>query len=549
MLGSPLTIGKLCRRRAVRLGVIAAVGAATLGLAPAAHAAETLYQLSGAELFAGPADEADATFASLTISGTTGNPAAIDVQPSTGDLFLLTLTTASPFTGQLYKVDVGTGAATPLPSSIALGTSNPGDADIDFDPTTGVLRFVDAIKQNLRLDPTTGALLGTDTALARAPGDPHAAVPPSVGAAAYDDPASGGATLFDLDNAGNPSFLLRQGSPGGSPSSAATGLLSTIATTGFSAASPETPLGLDISSVTGDAYASRSVSTIFSPFPDADIFRLNLADGTAKIVGFPGLTTDIALAPTSRLDLAAADSDTTEGAPATVTVTRSGPGLAKGTVTVAYATSDGNALAGSDYTPESGTLTFAPGETTKSFTVPTLDDTAVEGREALLVTLSAPTGDKLGGATTGRDRSVVTIEDNDSAPPGQTGATPPPNPPPGLFGVELTHTSFTAKHRAAFRYVLTKAATVTISITGKASGRVSAKKCVAPTKRNAKAKTCTIALKGTVTARGKLGDNTTKVPAGLGGKALAKGTYKVTLQARDPAGQKSAVRKLSFKVL
>ena len=45
------------------------------------------------------------------------------------------------------------------------------------------------------------------------------------------------------------------------------------------------------------------------------------------------------------------------------------------TVTVAYATSNGTATAGSDYTAASGTLTFKPGMTLQVFDVPLFDDT------------------------------------------------------------------------------------------------------------------------------------------------------------------------------
>ena len=67
-------------------------------------------------------------------------------------------------------------------------------------------------------------------------------------------------------------------------------------------------------------------------------------------------------------------------------------------VTVDYATSDGTATAGSDYTASRGTLTFAPGETTKTVPIPVLDDAIDEGEETMRLTLSSPSGVKLGDA-------------------------------------------------------------------------------------------------------------------------------------------------------
>src|SRR5262249_30541930 len=94
-------------------------------------------------------------------------------------------------------------------------------------------------------------------------------------------------------------------------------------------------------------------------------------------------------------------------------------GGTSGAVSVHYATSDGTATAGSDYTAASGTLTFADGEASKTFTVTVLDDTLVEGNETVTLTLSNPTG----GATLGSPASVVfTIVDNDSS----TGVVLPP---------------------------------------------------------------------------------------------------------------------------
>jgi|GEM_PF-1105988 len=94
---------------------------------------------------------------------------------------------------------------------------------------------------------------------------------------------------------------------------------------------------------------------------------------------------------------------------ATFTVTLS---AASGqTVTVNYATSNGTATAGSDYTATSGTLTFTPGQTTQTITVPITNDTIFEGNENFNVVLSGATN-----ATIADNTGVGTIVDNDLAP-------------------------------------------------------------------------------------------------------------------------------------
>ena len=94
----------------------------------------------------------------------------------------------------------------------------------------------------------------------------------------------------------------------------------------------------------------------------------------------------------------------------TFTVSRTLGNVANGSVT--FATSDATATAGSDYTETSGILTFGPGETIKSFTVPVIEDTLDENSETVNLTLSNPTGFTLGG----RIFSQLTINDNDLPP-------------------------------------------------------------------------------------------------------------------------------------
>ena len=73
-----------------------------------------------------------------------------------------------------------------------------------------------------------------------------------------------------------------------------------------------------------------------------------------------------------------------------ISVTRTG-GTA-GPATVAYSTADGTATAGEDYTVTSGVLTFGFNELKKTFNVPVLADSVIEGTETVRLTLSNPTG-------------------------------------------------------------------------------------------------------------------------------------------------------------
>ncbi|MCW2244376.1 cellulase family glycosylhydrolase [Azospirillum canadense] len=68
-------------------------------------------------------------------------------------------------------------------------------------------------------------------------------------------------------------------------------------------------------------------------------------------------------------------------------------------VTVDYATADGTAKAGSDYTAASGKLTFAAGETSKTVTVKVLSDTVTEGSETFNLKLSNATQATIADAT------------------------------------------------------------------------------------------------------------------------------------------------------
>jgi uncharacterized delta-60 repeat protein len=93
----------------------------------------------------------------------------------------------------------------------------------------------------------------------------------------------------------------------------------------------------------------------------------------------------------------------------TLNVVRSG--FTNNTVLVPFNTLNGMALAGQDYTTNSGTLNFAPGVTNLPITVAILNDTVVESTEAFTVVLTVPGGE---GSLGAQATATVTILDDDS---------------------------------------------------------------------------------------------------------------------------------------
>ena len=83
---------------------------------------------------------------------------------------------------------------------------------------------------------------------------------------------------------------------------------------------------------------------------------------------------------------------------------------ASGRVTVDYASADGTATAGEDYTAVAGTLIFRPGETGKTVAVTLLDDTANEGAETVTLRLENLTG---GGVVLSGGEATGTILDRE----------------------------------------------------------------------------------------------------------------------------------------
>ena len=90
--------------------------------------------------------------------------------------------------------------------------------------------------------------------------------------------------------------------------------------------------------------------------------------------------------------ISVSDATATEGPGVTMDFVVTLNRKSSGTVTVDYATVDATAEAGSDYQTQNGTLTFRPGETSKTIKVPIIDDTVPDSGETFDVLLTDPKG-------------------------------------------------------------------------------------------------------------------------------------------------------------
>jgi uncharacterized protein (TIGR03437 family) len=196
----------------------------------------------------------------------------LDFRPASGQLYALSSA------GRLYTLSLPNGGAMPVSPAPVNPPLNGASFGFDFNPAVDRLRLVSDNEQNLRLHPITGAVAATDAALAYAAGDANVGVNPQVVASAYTDNTAGtpSTTLFGIDS--NLDALVRQGSPGGAPTSPNTGQLFTVGALGVDTSDA---VGFDISDCTGLAYASLNVTGAAS----TQFYSVNLATGTATLIG------------------------------------------------------------------------------------------------------------------------------------------------------------------------------------------------------------------------------------------------------------------------
>lgn len=206
----------------------------------------------------------------------------IDYRVAKGQLFGLGRS------GQLYRIDAASGAATPVGTPVALPAG--GEFGVDFNPTVDRIRVVSDQGFNLRLHPDSGAVVDGDPSqagvqfdarLAYDPADRLSGQVPRVVAAAYTYNKDNEkiTTNFALDGAGG--MLVHQGTkegvtPAVSPNGGRLYSVGALGTGPFAQAS------FDISDVSNAAYAGITEAG------RTRWYRIDLASGRASLIGTVG---------------------------------------------------------------------------------------------------------------------------------------------------------------------------------------------------------------------------------------------------------------------
>jgi RHS repeat-associated protein len=177
-----------------------------------------------------------------------------------------------------------------------------------------------------------------------------------------------------------------------------------------------TGVDFDATSATVTFQPGEKTKTIIVPVVNDTIdepdqtFQVVLKNAAGAVVGMKSAATvtikDDDLPPT--VGFSTVSSSVGEGV-GTVTIAVTLSAVSEKTVTVKYAAGGGTATNGADYTLTAGTLTFAPGETTKLITLTITQDTLHEANETVLVKLSKPTNAKLSKLSV----HTLTITDDD----------------------------------------------------------------------------------------------------------------------------------------
>jgi hypothetical protein len=370
---------------------------------------------------------------------------------------------AAQNTGTISVTVKRSGATTSAASVTYTTVSQTAVAGSDFSSKTGVLQWAenDSTPKTISIpigtatpfsgDKTFEVMLTAPSASAQVSSPSSAVVTITGGKAVARGNLSLGASSFTVaQNVGTLTVSVNRigGSSGSTSVAYATTSGTAVAGTDFTAASGT------LTWADGDS-AAKDFSVAVSnaaPYLGSKSFTVALSHPKAgATLGTPS-SAKVTIngdepAPVGTLELAAASSTVAQNA-GTLPISVKRVGGSAGPASVAYATTSGTAVAGTDFAPASGTLQWTSGDTApKSFSVGVNNTTPFSGNKTFTVALSKPST----GAAIGSPGSAsVTIAGDAAAPVGS---------------VELTASSFTVSQAVG-------TASVTVNRTGGSNGAI-----------------------------------------------------------------------------
>jgi hypothetical protein len=294
------------------------------------------------------------------------------------------------------------------------GTAAGSDYTITPSPVTIVAGEVSA---TITVTPVNDAVDELDETVVVTMGTPANATPSGTTVHTVtitDDDAStlsiGDATVTEGTGAGTTNLVF--GVTLSTPSSSTVTVDYATAAGTATATADYTTTSATLSFAPGETSKTISVPVVRDAIDESDeTLTLGLSNASgASILDGSGLGT---ITDDDTATISVADATVTEGTGAGTTnlafsVTLSTPSAS--TVTVSYATAAGTATATADYATTSASLTFAPGETSKTVNVSIVRDAIDEADETLTLGLSSPSGAAISDGT-----GLGTITDDDTA--------------------------------------------------------------------------------------------------------------------------------------
>lgn len=185
------------------------------------------------------------------------------------------------------------------------------------------------------------------------------------------------------------------------------------------------------------------------------------------------------------------------------------------------------------------------------------DDVLMDNFRWAPIVLATPPGTGTGGGSTG------------GGPDAGSGSAAPDRTKPALGGLSFSASAFrSAKSGAAFSsqkgrrrssapigtkvsFNLSEGGAIRFAVQRKTSGRRVSGKCRSRTRKNRARPKCTLwkGVRGSFTVPGRAGKNTFTYRGRMGGKSLGRGQYRLSGQATDTAGNRSAIKRKAFRIV